>query len=222
MMKILTKNKSKDIQDYFDEILPNVGCELNYSKDYELLIAVMLSAQTTDNAVNNVTKILFSKFDTLEKLSNAKLEEIESIIKPIGLYKHKANNIALIVNKLLHDFNGVLPSKKEDLTTFPGVGNKTASVVRAEIFKLNEFPVDTHVLRISKRLGIAKSTDKPIYAEQKLKKFFDEKSWIKLHHQFIHFGRQICFAQRPLCESCKLKEYCSYFSSLSNKSKASK
>ena len=222
MMKNLTKDKSKIIENYFDEILPNVGCELNYNKDYELLLAVMLSAQTSDIAVNNVTKVLFSKFDSLEKIHQAKLEEIESIIKPIGLYKNKAKNIKLIVDKLINDFNGILPSKKEDLETFPGVGNKTACVVRAEIFKINEFPVDTHVLRISKRLNIANSKDKPIDAERKLKKFFDEKSWIKLHHQFIHFGRQICYAKSPKCDCCKLTKFCNYFLDSNNKSKASK
>ena len=168
MMKNLTKDKSKIIENYFDEILPNVGCELNYNEDYELLLAVMLSAQTSDIAVNNVTKVLFSKFDSLEKIHHAKLEEIESIIKPIGLYKNKAKNIKLIVDKLINDFNGILPSKKEDLETFPGVGNKTACVVRAEIFKIDEFPVDSHFLRISKRLNIANSKDEPIDADRKL------------------------------------------------------
>jgi len=221
MMKT-TKNKKIDIEEYFDDILPNVGCELNYSKDYELLIAVMLSAQTTDVSVNNVTKILFSKYNTLKDLDNADISDIERIIKPIGLYKNKAQNIKKITNALLSYFNGTVPSDIKLLTSMPGVGNKTACVVRAEAFKIPEFPVDTHVLRISKRLMISNEDDKAIDAERKLKIFFDKDNWIKLHHQFIHFGRTICAARNPNCNKCRITNYCKYYSSLNKESKASK
>ena len=206
----MTKRKGKldSIQSFLDEEFANVGCELHYKKDYELLIAVMLSAQTTDVAVNGVTDFLFAKYDTLEKLNKISLEELETIIKPIGLYKNKAKRVKEIVSSLLDDYGGVVPSDINQLTKLPGVGNKTACVVRAEIFKIPEFPVDTHVLRISKRLDLCDQKDEPIECEAKLKKKFERDNWIKLHHQFIHFGRRICKAQSPLCELCKLKDFC--------------
>ena len=204
------KNKLNSIQNFLDAEFANVGCELHYKKDYELLIAVMLSAQTTDAAVNGVTDFLFSKYDSLEKLNNVSLEEIENIIKPIGLYKNKAKRLKEIVSILTSVYDGKVPSELKVLTTLPGVGNKTACVVRAEIFKIPEFPVDTHVLRISKRLSLCNMDDEPIDCEGKLKKIFKKENWIKLHHQFIHFGRAICKAQNPLCEKCSLKDFCNH------------
>lgn len=194
-----------------DEVYPHVGCELNYQKDYELVIAVMLSAQTTDIAVNAVTEVLFTKYDTLEKLANAKQEDIESIIHSIGLYKHKAKNVIGIAQTLLNQYGGVLPSNKDDLQKLPGVGNKSAGVIRAEVFKIPDLPVDTHILRISKRLRLAKENDGPYETEMKLKKSFPESSWIKIHHQLIHFGRDICLARKPQCKRCKLTGICSNF-----------
>ena len=129
-------DKVKLISSFLDETYPNVGCELKYNKDYELVIAVMLSAQTTDNAVNAVTPALFSKYDSLEKLANAKLEDIEEIIHPIGLYKNKAKNVLMTAKMLVEQFNGIVPSDKDILQTLPGVGNKTAGVIRCEIFKI--------------------------------------------------------------------------------------
>ena len=202
------KNKLDSIQNFLNEEFANVGCELHYKKDYELLIAVMLSAQTTDVAVNGVTDFLFAKYDTLEKLNQVSLEEIETVIKPIGLYKNKAKRLKEIVSVLLDMYGGKVPSDIKELTSLPGVGNKTACVTRAEIFKIPEFPVDTHVARISKRLDLCNQKDKPIEIEGKLKKTFKKENWIKLHHQFIHFGRVICKAQSPLCEKCRLKEFC--------------
>ena len=168
-MKMM-KTNIKPLLDYLDEILPTAKCELLYSKDYELVIAVMLSAQTTDKSVNAVTPILFKKYPTLDALYNAPLEDIEEIIKPIGLYKNKAKNLKGIVQDLVDRFNGVVPSDKEQLMTLPGVGNKTAGVIRAEIFQIPDLPVDTHILRISKRLNLAKKDDEPIDVERKLKK----------------------------------------------------
>ena len=208
----MMKNKDKicKILSFLDEIYPSVGCELNYSKDYELVIAVMLSAQTTDKSVNKVTEVLFSKYDSLDKLNNASLEDIENTIKSIGLYKNKAQNLKGIVKDLIERFNYKVPTDKDDLMSLPGVGNKTAGVIRAELFKIPELPVDTHVARISKRLGLADESDEPIVIEQKLKKLIDEKRWIKSHHQFIHFGRYFCLARNPHCEECKLKDICKH------------
>lgn len=208
-MKMM-KTNIKPLLDYLDEILPTAKCELLYTKDYELVIAVMLSAQTTDKSVNAVTPILFKKYPTLDALYNAPLEDIEEIIKPIGLYKNKAKNLKGIVQDLVNRFNGVVPSDKEQLMTLPGVGNKTAGVIRAEIFQIPDLPVDTHILRISKRLNLAKKDDEPIDVERKLKKIIPEERWIKSHHQLIHFGRYYCIARSPKCESCKISDMCIY------------
>ena len=194
---------------YLDELFPNAKCELFYTKDYELVIAVMLSAQTTDKSVNNVTKVLFNKYQSLDELNKASLEDIEETIKQIGLYKNKAKNLKGIVRDLIERFNYQVPSDKDLLMTLPGVGNKTAGVIRAEIFKIPDLPVDTHILRISKRLKIANKDDEPIDVERKLKKLIPEDRWIKSHHQLIHFGRYFCTARSPMCEKCKLANMCS-------------
>ena len=204
------KTDIKPILDYLDEILPEAGCELFYTKDYELVIAVMLSAQTTDKSVNAVTKVLFNKYQSLDALNEAPIEDIENIIKQIGLYKNKAKNLKGIVNDLINRFNYQVPSDKDLLMTLPGVGNKTAGVIRAEVFKIPDLPVDTHILRISKRLNLAKKDDEPIDVERKLKKIIPEDRWIKAHHQLIHFGRYYCLARSPKCETCKIKKWCTY------------
>lgn len=198
------------ISNYVDSLFPDAKCELFYNHDYELVIAVMLSAQTTDKAVNVVTQKLFSDFKTLKELDNASLEEIEERIKSLGLYKNKAKNIKGITNKLLTEFSGKVPSDKDLLQTLPGIGNKSAGVVRIEVFKIPDLPVDTHIIRISNRLGIASKNDEPIDIEKKLKKLIPESHWIKTHHQLIHFGRYFCLAKSPKCSECQLKKYCKY------------
>jgi len=204
----MMKTNISPLLNYLDEMFPSARCELFYSKDYELVIAVMLSAQTTDKSVNAVTPILFNKYPSLEDLNNAPLEDIEEILKPIGLYKNKAKNLKGIVKDLLEKFNGKVPSNKDELMTLPGVGNKTAGVIRAEIFQIPDLPVDTHILRISKRLNFAKKEDEPIDVERKLKKLIPEERWIKSHHQLIHFGRYFCTARNPQCENCKISDMC--------------
>ena len=201
-------DKALIIQKYFDEILPNPGCELTYTTDYGFLISVMLSAQTTDKKVNKVTDVLFAKYKTLEDLENAEINDIEAIIKPLGLSGAKSKNLKAIVHALLTEFNGVVPREKEELMKLPGVGNKTSNVVLIELFKIPAFPVDTHVFRTSKRLSLASEDDDVLEVESKLKKIFPKTSWIKLHHQFIHFGRYFCKAISPKCDGCKLKGIC--------------
>ena len=191
-----------------DERYPSVGCELNYTKDYELVIAVMLSAQTTDVSVNKVTAVLFSKYKSLDELSKANLEDIEDIIRSIGLYKNKAKNLLGIAQDLVNKYGGKVPSDKDELQKLPGVGNKTAGVIRAEIFHIPDLPVDTHILRISKRLKMVNSSADSYKTEMKLKSLIPEDRWIKTHHQLIHFGRDICLARNPQCEKCKLAEIC--------------
>ena len=204
----MTKEQYSFIADYIDSLFPDAKCELFYQKDYELVIAVMLSAQTTDKAVNQVTESLFKDYSTLKDLDNASLEDIENHIKRLGMYKNKAANIKGIAHVLLADFDGVVPSNKDLLQTLPGIGNKSAGVIRAEVFKIPDLPVDTHIIRITNRLGIAKKSDAPIDIERKLKKIIPEDSWIKSHHQLIHFGRYFCTARSPKCKECKLKDIC--------------
>jgi len=206
----MTQNNFDEIYNYIDSLFPNAKCELFYSKDYELVIAVMLSAQTTDKAVNTITHILFEKYPTLETINAANLKDIEKIVMPLGLYKIKASNIKNIAKILIEEFDSILPSDKLLLQKLPGIGNKSAGVIRAEIFKIPDLPVDTHILRITKRLGISKEDDQPIDVEQKLKKLLPENKWIQSHHKLIFFGRYFCTAKNPNCVNCKLKKYCNY------------
>ena len=205
---MMTMTNINRLLDYLDELFPTAKCELFYKRDYELVIAVMLSAQTTDKSVNAATPILFEKYPSLDDLNNASIEAIEDILKPIGLYKNKAKNLKGIVKDLIERFNYVVPSDKEQLMTLPGVGNKTAGVIRAEIFQIPDLPVDTHILRIAKRLKLSKKDDEPIDVERKLKKIIPEERWIKSHHQLIHFGRYFCTARSPQCENCKISDMC--------------
>lgn len=209
-MKI-NKTNINEFINYLDEILPNAYCELEYKKDYELAIAVMLSAQTTDAKVNKVDEILFSKYPSLNDLANASYEDVEKIIRPLGLSRAKAKNVIGIASSLVNNYNCVLPSDKNELQKLPGIGNKSAGVIRAEVFKIPDLPVDTHILRISKRLGIAKESDGPLDVEKKLKKLIPEERWIKSHHQIIHFGRYHCLARSPKCENCKMCHFCKDF-----------
>ena len=205
---MMTMTNINRLLNYLDELFPAAKCELFYKYDYELVIAVMLSAQTTDKSVNVVTPILFEKYPSLDDLNKASLEDIEEILKPIGLYKNKAKNLKGIVKDLIERFDYIVPSDKEQLMTLPGVGNKTAGVIRAEIFKIPDLPVDTHILRIAKRLKLAKKDDEPIDVERKLKKIIPEERWIKSHHQLIHFGRYFCTARSPQCQNCKISDMC--------------
>lgn len=207
---MISKEKMSSISQYVDSLFPNAKCELFYSQDYELAIAVMLSAQTTDKAVNKVTQILFKKYPTLESINKAKIEDIEECIKSLGLYKNKAKNIKEMASILISDFSSKLPSDKNELQKLPGIGNKSAGVIRIEIFKIPDLPVDTHIIRITNRLGIANKKDEPIDIERKLKKLIPESSWIKTHHQLIHFGRYFCTAKSPKCDECKLRDICKY------------
>ncbi len=205
-----TENKTR-ILSYFDYLFPDAGCELIYHKDYELLIAVMLSAQTTDASVNKVTAILFSLYPTLEDLALATIEDLERCIKSIGMYRQKAKHIHNIAKSLIEKYNGKVPFLKEELTSLSGVGNKTANVVRAELFNIPEIAVDTHVSRISKRLYFASLNDSVEDVERKLKKEIPIERYIKTHHQMIHFGRYFCRAINPCCKECQLTSICRHY-----------
>ena len=200
--------KTNLIIEYLDFLFPNPKCELNYNKDYELLLAVMLSAQTTDKRVNQVTEVLFQKYPTLEELSKANLNDIMKIIRPIGTYNKKAKNIIQISTKLLKDQNGIVPNNREYLETLDGVGRKTTNVVLSNLFEVPCIAVDTHVSRVSKRLGIAKKNDDVLVIEKKLNKYFPKDKLSRLHHQLVLFGRYHCKAKNPECRNCKLIEIC--------------
>lgn len=200
-------NKIDAILEEMDNLYPNPKCELNYSKDYELLLAVMLSAQTTDKRVNMVTGPLFLKYDTLEKLNNLSLSEIEEYIKPIGMYKQKAKHFKAIVESLIQ-IGGYVPKSREMLLKMSGVGRKTVNVVLSNLYNEPCIAVDTHVNRVSKRLGLAKEDDDVLDVEKKLMKKFPKDKWSKLHHQLVLFGRYKCKAVNPECETCNLKEFC--------------
>jgi len=197
-----------EIIDYLDKLFPNPKCELNYEKDYELLIAVMLSAQTTDKRVNMVTDILFKKYDSLEKLASADINDIIEIIKPIGTFNKKASNVISIAKSLVEDKQGIVPNDRTYLEGLSGVGRKTANVVLSNIYDVPCIAVDTHVSRVSKRLGIAKKNDDVLTIEKKLNKNFPEEKLSRLHHQLVLFGRYHCKAKNPLCENCELKNIC--------------
>lgn len=198
---------NKEIIKYLDTIIPNPKCELEYNKDYELLIATMLSAQTTDKRVNAVTRVLFKKYPTLEALVHADIDDLKTIIKPIGTYNKKALNIKMIAQKLI-DNNGILPNNREFLESLDGVGRKTANVVLSNIYNIDCIAVDTHVSRVSKRLGIANEDDNVDVIEEKLNKFFKGEDLCRLHHQLVLFGRYYCKAIKPDCANCHLKKYC--------------
>ena len=198
----------KTIINYLDEIIVNPKCELNYNKDYELLIAVMLSAQTTDKGVNGVTKVLFNNYDSIKKLSEANIEDVKNIIKPIGTYNKKASNIIEISKKLCNDYNGVVPNNRAYLESLPGVGRKTTNVVLSELFGEQCIAVDTHVKRVSYRLGFVDKNDDVLVVEKKLENIFKKYNAKKIHHQLLLFGRYYCKAKNPRCDICKLKNIC--------------
>lgn len=208
---IKTKDRVDQILTYLDELFPNAHCELTYTKDYELLIAIVLSAQTTDKSVNKVTPILFDKYKTLEALSNAPLEDIENIIKSIGTFKKKSIFIKNIATSLVKDYNGIVPNDRKYLESLSGVGRKTTNVFLAEYYQVPTIAVDTHVERVSKRLKLAKSTSNVTNVEKSLMKKISKDRWIKTHHQLIFFGRYHCKALNPNCQECKLCHLCQYY-----------
>ena len=205
----MNKQKSDEIITLLKEIIPNPRCELNYNNLYELIVAVSLSAQTTDKRVNEITPELFLKYPNPKSHGNANIDDVINIIKPLGFANNKAKNI-IAMSKIIHDdFNNQIPSDLDLLITLPGVGRKTALVVLAEGFKIPALPVDTHLIRMAERLGYSKNKD-PLLVEQDYKKYIKKSEWIISHHLFLLFGRYYCKATAPLCDGCKLKAFCKY------------
>ena len=200
--------KTNRVGEYLDTLFPNPKCELNYQKDYDLLLAIVLSAQSTDKRVNEVTPILFRRYPDLNSLKEAKIEELEEIIHPIGSFRKKAQYVKKIARILTEDYQGKVPIEKEKLVTLPGVGRKTANVFLSEFYNIPAIAVDTHVERVSKRLKIAKKEDNVITVEEKLMKYFPKEEWARRHLQLVLFGRYYCKAVKPECDNCMLKEEC--------------
>ena len=201
----MTMNRKLIINE-LDRHFINPKCELEYTKDYELLLSVMLSAQTTDKSVNAATRELYKKYDTLEKLSTLSEDEISSYISRIGFHNVKSKNFKKIVS-ILKDI-GYVPNDREFLESLPGVGRKTASVVLGELFNVPSFAVDTHVFRLAHRFGITNSKDDVLSTEKKLKKYFKESEYNRVNSQMVLFGRYICTSKKPKCELCNLKNIC--------------
>ena len=200
--------RTKQILDRLDQMYGTQAiCYLNHDNDWQLLIAVILSAQCTDARVNIVTADLFQKYDSLEKFANASLEELEQDIHSIGFYHSKARNIISCCRDLIYRFGGEVPSAMEDLTSLAGVGRKTANVIRGNVFHEPSVVVDTHVKRISNRLGFTKESE-PAKIEQDLMKVLPKDHWILYNMQIITFGRNICFARSPKCSECFLQDLC--------------
>ena len=202
--------KSEEIRSALNELYPDAHCELNYRNDFELLIAVSLSAQTTDARVNSVTPELFKKYPGPKELAEAEQEDVEEIIRPIGLYRNKAKNIIALSKDLVERYDGQVPNDRASLEALRGVGRKTANIILNNCFDEPAFAVDTHVSRVAKRLQIADHDDDVLEIEKKLMDFFPRKDWGKLHHQMIFFGRYKCKAIKPECEDCPLKKYCDH------------
>ncbi len=197
-----------DILNYLDSMYPNPKCELNYNKDYELLLAVMLSAQTTDKRVNKVTAVLFKKYPSIKALSEANINDLEDIIKEIGTFRRKAIYIHEITKKLFDDGYDYIPSDRKYIESLPGVGHKSANVFLSNIYDEPAIAVDTHVARVSKRLGLASKNDDVLAIEKKLMKKIPQDRWARTHHQLVLFGRYHCKANNPNCNNCQIKDYC--------------
>ena len=200
--------KINDISSYLDELFPDPKCELNYNFDYELLIAIMLSAQSTDKRVNAVTPVLFSKYNSLELLKDADVSDLENIIRSVGSFRIKASHIKGIATLLCDKYNGIVPQTMEELQSLPGVGRKSANVISLEVFGIaNGIAVDTHAKRISNRIGLSKEKT-PDKIEQDLLKIIPKEYLKDVNHLFVWHGRNTCTARNPKCNQCPIKQYC--------------
>jgi len=196
--------------EYLDELFLNPRCELNYNKDYELLIAIVLSAQTTDKRVNKVTEVLFKEYPSILELSKADISSIEDIIREIGTFRRKSLYVKEIASKLVNDGYDYIPNDRVYIESLPGVGRKTANVFLSNIYDEAAIAVDTHVARVSKRLGFVNKSDNVSVIEKKLEKIIPKDRWGKTHHQMVLFGRYHCKAVKPMCDSCKIRDICKY------------
>ena len=206
----MTKKNIKVVIERLEALYPDAKAELDFNNPFELLIAVILSAQCTDVRVNQVTKVLFEVAGDARSLSELPIERIEEIIKPCGLYKTKSKNIQETARRLVAFYGGEVPSSHEALTELPGVGRKTANVVVSNAFGVPAIAVDTHVFRVSNRIGLAKASTVEA-TEIHLMKAIDKEKWTLAHHMIIFHGRRVCKARQPQCEVCTLSDLCEFF-----------
>lgn len=204
------KQRTKKILEILKETYPDAKCELNYETPFQLLVATILSAQTTDKKVNEVTNTLFKDYPDLDAFLTLKNDELEERIKQIGLYRSKSKNIVMMCNQLKENFNGEVPKTMEELVTLAGAGRKTANVVLSNAFNVPSIAVDTHVFRVSNRLGLADS-ENVLEVEKQLQKELPKKEWSLTHHLLIFHGRRCCIARKPKCEACPVSHLCKYY-----------
>jgi len=212
------KERYEFVLEYFKKNVPNAETELTYASPYELIVAVVLSAQCTDKRVNMVTPHLFNKYPDAKSLSKSNIEDVFNIIKSISYPNNKAKHLVGLGQMLIEKFNGVVPSNVEDLVLLPGVGRKTANVVASVVFNQPKMAVDTHVFRVSSRIGLATNSKTPLETEKQLVKFIPEELIHIAHHWLILHGRYVCTAQKPKCESCQLTVACKSYKKLSKAS----
>ena len=210
------KKRTKDILDILKEDYPDAKCELNHESPFQLLVATILSAQTTDKKVNEVTETLFRDYPDLDAFLTLSVEELEERIKQIGLYRSKAKNLIMMCNQLKEKFNGEVPRTMEEITSLAGAGRKTANVVLSNAFGVPSIAVDTHVFRVSNRLGMADS-DNVLEVEKQLQKELPKREWSLTHHLLIFHGRRCCIARNPKCEICNLTNYFKYYKEVKKK-----
>lgn len=207
----LGRERLRKVLAIIGEMYPDAHCELDYQTPFQLLVAVILSAQTTDKSVNKVTPQLWQHYPTIADLAAANVVDVENDLRTIGLYKNKARNIVKTARAVLQDFDGVVPKTHKKLESLPGVGRKTANVVLAEIYKVPSIAVDTHVSRVAKRLNISAQDASVTEIEHDLMKKIPKRDWIVTHHRLIFFGRYFCLAKNPKCAICPVQSYCKYY-----------
>jgi len=204
----MTKNKAIEMLKILKQTYPDATCSLDFTTPFEIVVAVMLSAQCTDERVNKVTPDLFKRCKTIEDFANIDIKELESLIRSCGFYKNKANNIKLCAKQVLENFNGKVPQTMDELLSLAGVGRKSANVILLEAFGIAEgIAVDTHAKRISNKIGLSTHSD-PEKIEQDLLKLFPKEYLKDVNHLFVWHGRNTCIARKPLCEKCTIKDYC--------------
>lgn len=208
---MLKKDRYKAFVEYFSTHNPNAETELNYSNPFELLIAVILSAQCTDKRINQVTPALFERYPTPESLAESSVEEVFTYIRSVSYPNNKAKHLVGMAQKLISEFNGVVPEQVSDLVKLPGVGRKTANVISSVVYDAPAMAVDTHVFRVSNRLGLTTRATTPLAVEKQLVKFLPTETIKVAHHWLILHGRYICLARKPKCETCPITHFCKYF-----------
>ena len=203
------KERAQFSIDALKELYPEVKCSLDYSTPLEMLLATQMSAQCTDASVNRVTKTLFKKYTIAEDFANADLDELQNDIRSIGLYRNKSKNIIACCKKIIENYNGQVPDSMEDLLTLPGTGRKTANLILGEIFGKPAVVVDTHCMRLSKRIGLT-TNDTPEKIEKDLQKLIPPNEQLDFCHRLVYHGRAVCSSRNPKCNICTLKEFCKY------------